>query len=149
MWKNTEGPLHRDAKDAVCKHLNERDSGKAYYLTEYPLLLNIGANSIKICPTTWRNGTPSFQECILKKKYPKKVIDIVGIRSDTHEPFIFIEICHTHPVDSEKLKILKECLTLSDRTSIKIVEIQADWVLSGPLPNRLSGQMLHPERKRI
>ena len=149
MWKDTEGPFHREAKEAVCKHLNERDLGKAYYLIEYPLLLNCGSNSIKRCPLSWREKVPTFQECIQQKKYPKKVIDIVGIKVDTNEPFIFIEICHTHPVDEQKLKVLKECLLLSDRPTLPIVEIQADWVLSAPLPTRLDGQMLHPQRKTL
>lgn len=150
MWVDTEGDMHREAKQVVCEHLNKRDQGKAYYIMEYPILLNSCSNSVKICPTSWRSGrAPSFAECIQKKLYPKKVIDIVGVRSCTNEPFIFIEICDTHPVDDEKLKTLKYCLSLSDRNNITIVEIQADWVLSAPLPTRLGGQMLHPQRKTI
>lgn len=151
MWIDTEGAIHRNAKIAVCEHLNKRDQGKAYYLMEYPILLNTCANSVKICPLSWRGGkVPTFTECVEKKQYPKKVIDIVGVRSGSNEPFIFIEICDTHPVDEEKLKTLKYCLELSYRSSnIKIVEIQADWVLSAPLPTRLGGELLHPYRKTI
>ena len=149
MWIDTESEMHRSAKEMVCDHLNHRDKGKAYYIMEYPLLLNCGANSIKRCPLSWREKVPTFQECIQQKKYPKKVIDIVGIKADTHEPFIFIEICHTHPVDAQKLNVLKECLLLSDRPTLPIVEIHADWILSAPLPTRLGGQMLHPQRKTL
>ena len=150
MWVDTEGDMHREAKQVVCEHLNKRDQGKAYYIMEYPILLNSCANSVKVCPISWRGGkVPTFTECIQNKQYPKKVIDIVGVHSGTHQPFIFIEICDTHPVDDDKLKTLKYCLELSDRNGIKIVEIQADWVLSAPLPTRLGGQMLHPQRLKI
>lgn len=95
-------------------------------LYEYCIYNNNKVNSIKYDWTDLLgNGidtyNPSFQDLVKYGLYSSAVCDMCLLKDN--KPFLFIEICNTHPVSEKKLKLLK---SLGVRN---LIEIDAQYVM--------------------
>jgi hypothetical protein len=113
---------------------------------EYPIVVEEGTNSIEMnWDEIWpydpdfrlsensvfcEDSVPTFKQCIQKKCYPKRIIDVV--LSHKGVPAYFIEVCYRHPIPLEKVI---ELYLLGVRN---LIEVDADWVLRQiKRPNKL------------
>lgn len=147
---HNESYMHLKAKEVLCEWLNDgipddyRGIGEFTYrscrekgaFAEYPIVKvdetsswNISIDEL-VTPDDDDEYSvivpgyiPTYSQCVnIHKIYPVAIVDIVCIHKGT--PIFGFEVCHKHPVPSEKVdKLVKFGVT-------DIYEVSAEWILN-------------------